>query len=427
MRMIRVLIVFATSIALITAGCSEHPQVPTAPRALIAPSSEGRILEQEGYVLTPVGWFHRSCVHEIPSGASRVGNVVTLPSGASYQIPKCQYPAYPNALARAMSRHTDLPADTNYVEYANYTPSIAEQFRHLSASLIVPSGPDTTYASKEIYYTFPGLSSHTSPSYILQPVLSWGNNGIYGGDYWSLSSWHCSFTISQCTHSTPIYPSVGDSLYGTMDASSCTGVMCQWTVTAEDVTKGTSTTRTWADSDKYFNAVGGAVETHHGFTSCSDFPTQPMVYTGISISDVNGAVTPVWTRQYGRTSSPDCAFKIVFPSGGSGNVVALVENPLAVSVSAAPSPAPPYSDVTAYANATGGLPPYTVAWSVNGVQACGNQWSCTAQVGAEGATTTFMADVTDAQPESADGSASVYAGCTPSPCQYKPAKIGSGG
>lgn len=412
MRLVRPLV---ASVVIAITACSEHPQTPTAPRASLASAPEASILEQEGYMLTPAGWFHESCVHGIPSGARQVGTLVTLPSGASYRIPKCQFPAHPNVFDRANSRN-DFPEDTGWDEYAYdtiYTP-----YRHIASSWKVPPGPvPGNYSAGQIYYTFPGLQNFADTAYILQPVLQWGKSPAGGGDYWSAASWHCDDGTGTCTHSTPLLPvSVGDSLYGTVDASSCTSGTCTWTATVQDASKGTSSTRSWIDADNYLWALGGVIETHGGFNSCAGFPVQPMVFTGITLSDANGPVTPGW-GQYVRPPSPDCGFNVVIVSSSE---VGLVEHVLATSVSAAPSPAPPYSDVTAYANATGGLPPFAVSWFVNGVQACGHAWSCTAQIGAQGTTTTFTADVTDAQPESADDSVSVYAGCTPPPCHYKP-------
>jgi hypothetical protein len=426
MRMVPILVIGV--VAPITTACSEHSQVPTAPRAAFASAPDAETLVQEGYVLTPIGWLHKSCVHGIPSGARQVGNVVTLASGASYRIPECHFPAYRNALAGAKSAQI-VPQDTGWDEWAVNSVTTTP-YRHISASWKVPQGPEQGYSGIQVYATFPGLQNTSRTDYILQPVLEWGNGGFddFGGNYWYATSWHCH-NKNACTHSTPIlYPSVGDSLYGTVDASSCGDGMCTWTDTVEDVTKGTISTRSWSDSDNYVFAFGGVIETHSavgGFTSCSEFPSQPMVYTGVTLSDANGVITPTLEPGYDSASiaSPDCGFKVLIPNSFA---VTLLENPVAASVSAV-SPAPPYSDVTAYATATGGLPPYTYAWSVNGVDACGNQSSCTAEIGADGTTTTFTVDVTDAQPESAGASVSVLAGCTPGPCQNRPAKTGSGG
>src|SRR5690242_2937024 len=78
-------------------ACNDRPTVVTAPRGVLAQSeaSKNEPLQRPGYVLTPAGWFHSSCVHEIPAGARvSINHVVTRKDGTSYQIPKCLFPAF---------------------------------------------------------------------------------------------------------------------------------------------------------------------------------------------------------------------------------------------------------------------------------------------------------------------------------------------
>src|SRR6266568_4644975 len=81
-----------TVVALLAAtslvACTEKAVPPDAPRSvLMGDASPG-----PDFVATPAGWFHRSCVHEIPNGAKvdAAGNV-TRADGTTFQIPKCQY------------------------------------------------------------------------------------------------------------------------------------------------------------------------------------------------------------------------------------------------------------------------------------------------------------------------------------------------
>src|SRR6266498_496073 len=73
-------------------GCTDRAQVVTAPSDASLQAGNRQL---PGYVSTPAGWFHKSCVHEIPAGARvSIDHVVTRRDGTKYQIPHCRYPAY---------------------------------------------------------------------------------------------------------------------------------------------------------------------------------------------------------------------------------------------------------------------------------------------------------------------------------------------
>lgn len=95
---------------------------------------------------------------------------------------------------------------------------------------------------------------------------------------------------------------------------------------------------------------------------------------------------------------------------GKLNVYDAVHQPMTVTVDA-PALDTAYHSVAATAMVSHGVSPFTYAWTINGSPACGNQNTCTGQVGAQGTITTFAVTVTDSSspPQQASGQAQVYA------------------
>jgi hypothetical protein len=66
------------------------------------------------------------------------------------------------------------------------------------------------------HYIFNGSQSS---SMIYQPVLQWGNNGWFGGNYWCVASWYADSQGSAAFHSAPVTVNVGTELTGIMTGS----------------------------------------------------------------------------------------------------------------------------------------------------------------------------------------------------------------
>lgn len=95
----------ATCLALlITAGCADHSEIPTQPRPGVAADiAAGTQPPGSGYVMTPAGWYHASCIHEIPDRSVVHGDTVSPPNLATIILPKCAYPHYSSYPVQASS------------------------------------------------------------------------------------------------------------------------------------------------------------------------------------------------------------------------------------------------------------------------------------------------------------------------------------
>ena len=330
-----------TQSALLTAGLTACSENAMQPRTTVDAQLQAGGLQAQGYVLTPAGWFHSSCVHEIPAGARvSVDNVVTRRDGSRYQIPRCAFRAHLTLPHFQGGRA--VPADTGWVEDAYASAPQGDAYRSLNATWTVPSAPTHTFQYPEVYFTFPGIWNN---AFILQPVLQYGYSKAgppgYWPPSWGLASWHCDGRSSVCDHSSLISASVHDAIYGEVSASACQGGLCTWTVTTVDLTKGTRTILTKTDYDNYFSATGGAVETHSGFNSCSYFPSAGVFFTNIALSGRSGALTPDWGKAVPQNPSPSCGFDVKFTT----TTVSDIHNPpppLVTGATTNPSPAVQY-------------------------------------------------------------------------------------
>jgi hypothetical protein len=319
MRVIRFPL-YASLLGSIMWGCQDG-QNPVTPEHPVVGTSD--FLPGSGipanYVTTPAGLYHRSCVHEIPNGARVDRNVVTLLTGVTYQIPDCLYPSLSNF--RAANSSPTAAGPTGWKEWTSAV-QFGNTFKRISANWAVPAAPSGFYATglQKTYFTFPGLEGSVSNTpaqrdfYILQPVLQYGSTGEYGGAYWTITSWRCNDNTN-CIHSAPITVSPGDSINGSVFAYNCSAGSCRWHIQAYDYTTVQATVLDVGDTENYYFATGGAVETF-GMTGCNDYPSHGVFYSSVAVTDVNdNPEIPSWSRTIlspPADGTPACNFNVTF-------------------------------------------------------------------------------------------------------------------
>jgi hypothetical protein len=342
-------------------GCSEpSSSPPTQPHTTAQKELVTTDEPPAGYVPTPAGWFHLSCVHNVPDSlAVDASGAVHARGGAElYQIPRCNFAPYrfpQPSLAASPRPLTSAPEVSGYDEVAwahvdnfQFSPSGGPVgVMELDADIVVPSAPTGDYSSVgPIYYAFPGLEPDNYDN-ILQPVLTYGRAQVagdpnpYGGNYWSFANWTCGASLG-CIHSTGIQVYPGDSITTSMKIwTDGFGGPCMWskpmhcnTLSAIDVTRGTSTSRMFGDSRVYTWSLG-AVEVAH-LTSCNQFPSgtvrlqnfQTFVYAvqpdgSIPAFNFNQLYPPNWLPRYQASGTPQCnpavSTENYVGSGGYGN------------------------------------------------------------------------------------------------------------
>jgi hypothetical protein len=224
-----------------------------APVQLIEPTETEL---KNDYVTTPSGQFHKSCVYAVDSGAS-VG-----------KHPACSYKAILSNRAKAASSKVTAPTVNGWVEASyQYAPSPG-WFSYSGAGWYVPSNPNSPSA---LIYYFPGFENTSGSLSIIQPVLQWGNNGGFGGNYWTIASWFVD-NNGTVNYSTPVTVSAGQIIDGTMSGTSCTTAgVCTWTITTAVRNTGASTVLTVRPGYVYNLAFPFALEAY-GLTACNQYP-----------------------------------------------------------------------------------------------------------------------------------------------------------
>ncbi|MGA9838409.1 MAG: hypothetical protein WBQ26_13945 [Gemmatimonadaceae bacterium] len=262
-----------------------------------------------GMVRTPFGLYPQGCVIEVPRGATwhpdgsvqHADGSITRPVGCAAAmndtIKSSGHPWRPPLLP---------PADNGWIEDSKEYAAVGHTFREIDADWGVPSNPDSSYSGGDLLYTFPAIED---PSYILQPVLQWGYNNSFGGNYWSFTNWWVGAHVLGYSASI-VYPNPGDSLRGRIVPITCGGGGCDWELYSIDKTLRDTTIMTGADFDDDFkNGYGGVLEVY-GLTNCGQFPWGGLKFTSIALYQDNGIITPSWGPEVDTSSSPQCGFGV---------------------------------------------------------------------------------------------------------------------
>lgn len=267
------------------------------------------------FVVTPNGYFHPSCVHEIESGAHVQANGdIRRANGALSKQGICAYPHYSQSGRRieataGQAALGDVEAEAigaqsiswGWIAYSGTNSSATPAIGYLSASWKVPTAPSTK-GSQTVYY-FPGAQRTT----IIQPVLGWN---ALSDNAWTLSSWNCC-TNGQTNYSKFVSARAGDTISGVMTGTQCSGNTCQqWAITTKDVTTGASTTLNTKPAQAYNWVFGGVMEVY-SINSCSQYPASGNIaFTNVKVATTAGqAFSPTF---YPTTASvtPACSYGV---------------------------------------------------------------------------------------------------------------------
>lgn len=252
-----------------------------------------------GFVATPDGWFHPSCILELHEGdrLNRSTGAVELATGGRRAIAACAYPSYtPSGRVRSSSkfptpRYNFAAPEPNgwQVSETSYPGNIGQ----LSANWQVPWYPPTQ--TPEVDYFFPGIENSGPTTYIAQPVLAWGYNGL---TEWTIASWFCCINGNN-SHGGIFPVSPRQTITGTITGSGCnssTGVCATWNVNTVSGGASSGFTVTAFNEPMIFEA-GGALESYY-VTGCAQYSSDAgLLFHQVTAYGVNGAVlTPTWSE-----------------------------------------------------------------------------------------------------------------------------------
>lgn len=213
----------------------------------------------QGYMLVPGGkYLHKSCVHALPEKATLSSNgnssVIELADGSEQTVPSCGYaPVNAKNASRAATKGTVAPIPNNHdgwFEFSEATaPSNSGQawFREIRADWDVPPDPVEDDFGSPVIFLFDSLQSN---SWIIQPVLQWGDNGSFGGYYWTFASWFVD-SSGDAWYSPPMTTQANNTIFGDVWSDTCsTAGRCNWHILAYDLDNLSQSTE--ADVDRNF-------------------------------------------------------------------------------------------------------------------------------------------------------------------------------
>ena len=197
---------FLSSIALVSGLTAMHAQAPAGPRA---PAEIPK-----GYVITPFGYFHPTCVKQLGEGDILREDEVAIEhaDGSFDSMPACDYPHYDANGERVAADPADAPPKISHSWIEDADATTATSYGELTGKWKVPPGPTTNHG--QTIYFFPGLEDfkNVTTRTILQPVLGWNSDFI---DEWGIASWNCCVK-GTTFESSPVSVKTGDTIYGSM-------------------------------------------------------------------------------------------------------------------------------------------------------------------------------------------------------------------
>lgn len=265
-----------------------------------------------GYVITPFGYFHPSCVRGVASGETVLadGRVQHTDGTADAIAPVCSYAHYTAHGEVVTGRQSSADPPTighSWIEDGSTTTSTS--YGKLNATWVVPSAPTTN--DGQTVYLFPGMMDLNTDETIIQPVLGWNS---FLGEVWTIASWNCC-PSGTANYSKPVQVNTGNTINGTIKSTCPPGIesCSQWDIGTQDQTTHKSTTlRNTPSEGQTFNwAQSGALEVYE-IVQCSDYPAiGATTFSKVALYDYNfqRIANPGWsiTDYYGGLS-PQCNY-----------------------------------------------------------------------------------------------------------------------
>jgi hypothetical protein len=268
----------------------------------------------EGYMITPFGYFHPSCVNRLAKGdvLHQESQTIERASGSIETIPMCAYPHYradgekvigdERAVANPDISHA-------WVENANVTTTTG--YGRFWADWIVPPAP--TSNDGQTVFLFNGLEDINDVVSIIQPVLGW--NADFAGA-WGIASWNCCIN-GNVNEATPVQVKSGDLIYGWMSNNCAKGTetCASWSIETLDLTTLVSSAMNGTSNyGQTFNwAFGGVLEVYN-IIQCSDYPPDPIHFFNQGLSnDKFVQIKPKWVMSTAAGLTPSCSYKVSLP------------------------------------------------------------------------------------------------------------------
>ena len=163
------------------------------------------------------------------------------------------------------------PTGNGWVEASQWELSLAstDNIDDLYGYWYVPGPPSEGGA---LVFLFNGVEP-TGGGWIMQPVLQYGSNGAFGGNYYVFASWLVGPEGTGIAFvSTPYVVSSGDYLLGITLQTGISGNTLSYLINAHDTTTNESSVLNITSQGHWVWAFAGVLEAYY-VTSCSQYPS----------------------------------------------------------------------------------------------------------------------------------------------------------
>ena len=293
---------------------SAQPSSPSRINGLGVAGPQRPASVPQGFVITPFGYFHPSCVRSVSDADTLLadGRVAHANNTIDRSAPACAFPHYTasGAVVSANQRapmETKTPAINGWLEYVSIVSD--SSYSEIDATWTVPPEPATSNIGEAVFF-FPGFQDTVANLTIVQPVLQWYQPGP-----WKMASWNCCID-GMVWHSVPKKVQVGDSLYGSIlpqckkKSPNC-GL---WKIATEDLTTGKkSILQKSPDDGQKWNWAFSAVLEAYGIRQCSDLPANTNLSFTVKLYDQNHNLipSPAWVPSYADPGTdPSCNYGV---------------------------------------------------------------------------------------------------------------------
>jgi len=271
------------------------------------------------------------CVHEIPKGAKveigKDGNVtgdVTLKGELVAHYDSCAEPGIlthqsavnTNSVAQNVVK-AEVTTGNGWVENDHWVAPVAstDNIDYMGGNFFVPSYPSVD--NGQVIYLSNGIEA-ANYKWVLEATLEYGYNGVFGGNYYSITT--LLGGPSAAYYSSPDYVYPGDSLSGFTKMYAEFGTTKYWDVEIVDNSSGAySGSSYWVSGQHWTLAYAGILQAYN-LDSCSQFPangrevfSDSVVYHGFPYYEKYSF--PNWVGAGGGYGGPVCHFAVVAASG----------------------------------------------------------------------------------------------------------------
>ncbi|ANI89230.1 hypothetical protein A9P82_07955 [Arachidicoccus ginsenosidimutans] len=178
----------------------------------------------KGYVMTPSGILMKAeNVHLIKQGYRLLikgGHAYRVETKTSAIVEDIGNISSDTSLS-VNSTNNNLTAPSGSVDGDNWVTYSQAQFTspitYFATNWTVPANPTNNPGDvNHLFYLWNGISPSPTSAPLIQPVLQWGSNNVWGGAYWTIANW-CILSNSSAAYSSPITVPVGTNLQGVIN------------------------------------------------------------------------------------------------------------------------------------------------------------------------------------------------------------------